>query len=314
MAIVDSIVEQWTEEESVAPRRAPVSAAPSGPAWLRQHVRMLVLFDALAVATSTIFAKVLSFGPGLDHFTVRGMEIPYNALTILTVPAWLVVLGTSRSYDVGPFGTGHNEMRRVVSAAAHFLALIAVAYYVIHLERLGRGFLIVIVPLATGLTLVGRFAARGILQLRRSRGQSMRRALVLGPRRQARLLADHLLAHPGAGIVPLAALVPGESVSLPTGDHEIPVVGTPDGVLDALADSGADLLLITGSLAPGELRKLTWQLGGSGVDVLVAPTVGRLTTPQLDVRPVAGLPLLYVDRADLATARREFLSRSAPEE
>ena len=305
-AIVDSIVGQIGRGESDAPRRAPTAAAADppiarpGPSWLRRHVQLLVLLDTLSVAAATMSAKILSFGPGPDHLTVRGFDIPYNALTLATVPAWIVVLGTSRTYDVGPFGTSSGEMRRVVSAAAHFLAVVAVAYYVVHLERLGRGFLIMIVPLATGLTLIGRFGARGWLRARRSRGQAMRRAIVLGPRRQARLLADHLLAHPGAGVVPVAALVPGESVGLPQLSDEVPVVGTPDDVLSALGDVDADLLLITGSLAPGELRKLTWQLEGSGVDVLVAPTVGHMTSPQLDVRPVAGLPLLYVDRADLA--------------
>ena len=311
---MDSIVEQWGGHEAAAPPRAPApelvgAPAPtsSGPLWLRRHLQLLVLLDAVAVTGATLSAKLLSFGPGTDHLTVRGLEIPYNALTVLTVPAWLAVLGLSRSYDVGPFGTSSREMRRVVSAAAHFLALIAVAYYVVHLERLGRGFLIVIVPLATALTLLGRFAARGWLQLQRSRGQAMRRAIVLGPRRQARLLADHLLAHPGAGVVPVAALVPGDSRALPAGVQQLPVAGTPDDVMGALGRVGADLLLITGSLASGELRKLTWQLEGSGVDVLVAPTVGRITTPRLDVRPVAGLPLLYVDRAELNGAAQDVL-------
>ena len=307
---MDSIVEQWSDEGTGAPRGGPASgngaptdppSPPSGPGWLRRHLRLLVLLDAAAVTVATLSAKLLSFGPGPDHLTVRGMEIPYNALTFLTVPAWLVVLGMSRSYDIGPFGTGQREMRRVVSAAAHFLALIAVAYYVVHLERLGRGFLIVIVPLATALTLLGRFGARGWLQVQRSRGQAMRRAVVLGPRRQVRLLADHLLAHPGAGVVPVAAVVPGDSRALPAGDGQLPVAGSPDDVVGALGAVGADLLLITGNLAPGELRKLTWQLEGSGVDVLVAPTVGHTITPQLDVRPIAGLPLLYVDRAELDT-------------
>src|SRR6266545_1060640 len=97
---------------------------------------------------------------GGDVLLVRGYHIPYNMLAVATVPGWLVVLGMSRAYDIGPFGTDPTEMRRVVSAAAHFLALIAVAYYVVHLQQLGREFLIAIIPLATAFTLTGRFAAR----------------------------------------------------------------------------------------------------------------------------------------------------------
>jgi FlaA1/EpsC-like NDP-sugar epimerase len=267
------------------------------PEWLRRRVTALLVADTVAIVAATWLSKILSFGPGPEGLHVRGIEIPYDALALVTAPAWLIALGMSRAYDIGPFGTEPGEMRRVVSAAAHFLAVIAVAYYVIHLERLGRAFLIVIIPLATAFTLVGRFAARGWLQTRRRRGHMVRRAVMLGPRKQAEALAAHLVAHPGTGIRPIAALVPDAVDALVAGDRRIPVIGSPDDVLDALAATRADLLLITASLAPGELRKLTWQLEGSGTDVIVAPTIGRVIAPRFDVRPVAGLPLLYIDRA-----------------
>lgn len=306
-AVVGSVVEQRADDDSTGSTRRetalPVITPPAGPVWLRRHVFLLVLLDALAMTAATFAAKMLSFGPGLDILHVRELQIPYNALAFGTVPAWLVVQGMSSTYDVGPFGANQREVRRVISAAAHFLALIAVAYYIVHLDRLGRGFLIVIIPLATAFTLLGRSAARGWLHLQRTRGRAMRRAIVMGPRRQARLLATHLLRHPGAGVAPVAALLPGENAPLQISDNiQLPVLGTPDDVMDTLGRVQADVLLITASLGPGELRKLTWQLEGSGIDVLVAPTVGRLNWPQLDVRPVAGLPLLYVDRADLRTA------------
>jgi hypothetical protein len=52
-----------------------------------------------------------------------------------------------------------------------------------------------------------------------------------------------------------------------------------------------------------DLRRLTWRLEGTGVAVMVAPTFAGLAGPRLDVRPVAGLPLLYVDNAALGLAR-----------
>jgi len=70
-------------------------------------------------------------------------------------------------------------------------------------------------------------------------------------------------------------------------------------MLRALTSTGADLLIVTGGMTGSDLRSLTWRLEGSGVAVMVAPTVAGLAGPQLDVRPVAGLPLLYVDHASL---------------
>jgi FlaA1/EpsC-like NDP-sugar epimerase len=294
--IVDSVVEAPAREELVRHQGVPAPAT-SRPEWLRRRVWTLLIVDSLAVIGATWLSTLLSFNSGDDALVVRGVHIPYSAVAIATVPAWLIALGMSRAYDIGPFGTDPAEMRRVVSAAAHFLALVAVGYYVLHLQRLGRGFLIAIIPLATAFTLVGRFAARGWLQAQRSRGRMVRRSILLGPLPQAEALAAHLQAHPSTGIRPIAALVPDDARALSIDSGEVPVVGTPDDVMDALAATGADLLLITASLAPGELRKLTWQLEGTGVDVIVAPTMGRLVAPRFDVRPVAGLPLLYIDRA-----------------
>jgi FlaA1/EpsC-like NDP-sugar epimerase len=296
--IVDSVVDVVPREAGGRHRDEPAgTSSTSRPEWLHRRVLALVVVDAVAISIATWMSKLLSFGSGHDVLQVRGVHIPYDALAAAMIPAWLTVLGMCRAYDIGPFGTDSAEMRRVVSAAAHFLALIAVGYYLLHLQRLGRGFLIVIIPLATGLTLIGRFAARGWLQRRRTRGHMVRRAILLGPRRQAEALAAHLIAHPSSGIRPIAGLVPDAPDALVTSGRSIPVVGTPDHVLEALAATKADLLLITASLVPGELRKLTWQLEGTGIDVIVAPTMGRDIAPRFDVRPVAGLPLLYIDRA-----------------
>lgn len=289
-----------------------VSFGHRRPAWLRRHVQVLGLIDGLAAALATWLAKMVSFGTGPAELHLRTFEIPYAALMLVSVPTWLVVLATSRCYDVGPFGTGNGEPRRVVSAGAHFLAVMAVAYYLAHLENLGRGFLIAIVPLATALTLAGRAVARYRLHRQRRAGHAVRHAAVLGSGEGARGLLDHLAAHPDGGVVPVAALSSGAAEALRFGDRELPVIGEPDDAYQALARSDADLLIVAGPYAPGRLRRLAWQLEGTGVDVVVAPTMGQLVGPQLDVRPVAGLPLLYVDRTSLRTTSPAAAAASSP--
>jgi FlaA1/EpsC-like NDP-sugar epimerase len=269
------------------------------PAWLRRHIRMLGVLDALAAVAATWLAKMVSVGAGTAELHIRSYEIPYAAMMLISVPTWLVVLATSRCYDVGPFGTGNGEARRVISASAHFLAILAVAYYFAHIAKLGRGFLIAMVPLAAGLTLLGRAAARYQLRAQHRAGHAQRRAAVLGSYEDVKSLFDHLAAHPDAGVVPVAVLTSGSQGTVGFNGWELPVIGEPDDAYEALARSDADLLIVTGPSAPGRLRRLAWQLEGTGVDVMVAPTVGQLPGPQLDVRPVAGLPLLYVDHTSL---------------
>jgi hypothetical protein len=81
--------------------------------------------------------------------------------------------------------------------------------------------------------------------------------------------------------------------------YDIPILGQPADALAALARIDADLLIVTGRMAAGELRALSWALEGTGVEMLVAPSVPQLAKV-LDIRPVAGLPLLYVDTHQVA--------------
>jgi exopolysaccharide biosynthesis polyprenyl glycosylphosphotransferase len=52
------------------------------------------------------------------------------------------------------------------------------------------------------------------------------------------------------------------------------------------------------------LRRLSWNLAPSGIDLLVAPTLMDVTGPRIAIRPVCGLPLLHVDEPALSGGRR----------
>jgi exopolysaccharide biosynthesis polyprenyl glycosylphosphotransferase len=65
---------------------------------------------------------------------------------------------------------------------------------------------------------------------------------------------------------------------------------------------GADTIAVCGpaSLESYELRKLAWQLEGTGLDLVVVPQVTDVTGPRIHVRPVDGLPLLTVEEPTLS--------------
>jgi exopolysaccharide biosynthesis polyprenyl glycosylphosphotransferase len=52
------------------------------------------------------------------------------------------------------------------------------------------------------------------------------------------------------------------------------------------------------------LRQLTWQLEGSGVEVLVSPGLIEVAGPRLHIRPFVGLPLLSVEEPEFSGWRR----------
>jgi FlaA1/EpsC-like NDP-sugar epimerase len=273
---------------------------------MRRQLVVLVALDAVAVGVATGVAKVWSFGLESADLHIRSITVPYIALALAIVPTWLAILGLSGAYDVGPFGSVAGEYGRVVRAGANFLTVVAVAYFVLHLEKLARGFLVVMIPLAVVLTLGLRAAARVHTDRARARGQVVRRAVVVGSRRSVADIVRHLGRHPGSGLATVGACVPGPVEPTLVAGGRVPVLGGTgtDAVLGALERSGADTVILTGSLALGRVRTLAWQLEGSGVDLFVLPSMAE-GAAHLDVRPVAGLPLVFVDQvSDLPVRRR----------
>mgnify|MGYP006315035405 CR=1 FL=1 len=211
----------------------------------------------------------------------------------------------------------------------------AVAYSIVDLATLGRGILAGMIPLAMALTLAGRaVAGAGLAQLRR-RGHARRTALVLGSRRGVDSFLHQLDGHPAAGVSVVDVSVVGDDDDRAAAGPDVmgetansggagpddadqtevrPDVVAASGtasengaregvrqppllaVSDALARTHAETLIVTGGLAPGQLRDIAWTLEGTGVQLLVTPTPAELEGLRSEIRPVAGLPLLYLDR------------------
>ena len=273
------------------------------PTWVHRQVLLLVGLDALAATAASAIAPFVRFGREPTELLVRSVSIPYAWLAVAIVPTWLLVLGLTHCYDIGPFGTG-VRLRLVVRAGANFLATMAVAYFVLQVENLRRGYLTAALALAVLFTLGFRvLAARGLRE-RRRRGEAVRRALIVGSRPTVAAVVRRLGLRRGSELLPVGACVPDPDHSLVVNGRELPVHGTIDDVLAATEASQADAVVLTGSLAHGRVQRLTWALEGTGVDVFVVPALAHHAV-ELDVRPVAGLPLVYVDQGRHAK-RDEF--------
>jgi exopolysaccharide biosynthesis polyprenyl glycosylphosphotransferase len=80
------------------------------------------------------------------------------------------------------------------------------------------------------------------------------------------------------------------------------VIGVPVGGLDDVADLAGrfdvDTIAVTSAseTAAHYLRRLSWQLEGSGIELLVAPGLIEVAGPRLHIRPFEGLPLLAIEQ------------------
>ena len=156
------------------------------------------------------------------------------------------------------------------------------------------------------MLLLGRPAARADLHRRRRLGRCSHRVLVVGTGGHVRDLAERLREEPLAGLRVVGACIPAGTGHVRLADGAlIPVLGGIDGVQSALLASGADTVAVTASpgLQGEALRRLSYDLEGTGVDLLVAPALTNVTGTRISIRPVAGLPLLHLDEPELSGMR-----------
>ena len=108
---------------------------------------------------------------------------------------------------------------------------------------------------------------------------------------------------PQAGYDVVGVCLPGRGVDEVGG---VPVIGSITTAVEAATAAGADTVAVTASsgVSRDALRRLAWQLEGTGIDLVVAPALTDVAGPRIHIAPVAGLPLLQVAEPELGLVHR----------
>ncbi|MFF5072493.1 sugar transferase [Micromonospora olivasterospora] len=279
----------------------------------RAYVRMLVVLDTAVLAVAVLVGYVARFG---DEEPV-GSEIPYVLVAPALVITWLLTLKVLRCYDDRVLGYGADEYRRVSMASLRLAGGTAIAGYIADVG-VSRGFLAISFAVGTLGLEVARFAARKRLHRARSQGRGWsRRVLVVGDTAHVLELVHQLRREPYAGYQVVGACIPDALLApVPQRLGDVPVVGSFRGIPEAATAIGADTVAVTasGELTATRLRRLGWQLEGTGVDLVVAPALTDVAGPRIHTRPVAGLPLIHVEAPEFRGVRKlvkGFVDRAA---
>ncbi|MEU2350291.1 sugar transferase [Modestobacter sp. NPDC049651] len=278
-----------------APRRPlealpPAVARPAAvPAWMRRHQAALVAGDVLLAGISGLVVDVAH----------PGQPDPATALfwaSLSLVAAWPLLLAALGAYEHRFLGAGSDEFHRVGRAGLVLLALLGFLSYAAQLE-LSRALVVIAVPVLALVSVLWRYAVRQQLHRRRARGECLKRVVVVGRGGAVLELVDRLGRTPHAGLQVVAACVTGGDRSRVARVVDVPVAGLDDVVATARR-AGADTVAVTSAseTAAQYLRTLSWQLEGSGLELLVAPGLVEVAGPRLHIRPFDGLPLLSVEQ------------------
>ena len=298
-----SLREDLVAEQVVggAGAEAESSGDRSGTEWERRYGRVLVLSDLVVLAWAFGTAHVV-WASGLNS----GLH-PYSAgpilFTCVVLLGWHAVLTLAGTRDLRVFGAGPEEYKRVLNSTLVVFALIAFLGYMVKFA-IPRTYVGVALPFGLILLLLSRWSWRQWLLVRRQRGRMTHDAIVVGTHEAVEHLAEVIGRNAAFGY-----RLTGACITTPNPPGHIagvPVLGGVDGLTERMISYEANALIVTSSDAmhPDMVRRLGWDLEGYDIEIIVAPSLANIAGPRVHIRPVAGLPLLHVEKPSYRGAQR----------
>lgn len=284
--------------------------------WHRPYTLILLLLDFAAAALGS-WISIQRFEKATAGFNDADVDATwFHTVTYLLLPlGWLLVLWGNRAYDRRYLGIGTEEFKRVVRAGVVVAASVSFLAFttVTNLSRLSVGTALVG---ALVFILIFRLLARSVLHtMRRRSGSAAHRMVLVGTLPEALEVYTAVTRSPAAGLIPVAIHLTDGYAAARGIETPVPIYAGRD-VLSLVREVAGDTIAVCGSASwePGELRRLAWQLEGSGIDLVVAPQLTDIAGPRVHIRPIEGLPLLHVEEPTLsgpALLAKNLLDRAA---
>jgi exopolysaccharide biosynthesis polyprenyl glycosylphosphotransferase len=275
--------------------------------WQHKYSMRLRITDSVIVCVSVMLAQFVRFG---DSPNTSGYPGPLMTLfSCLFAALWLSSISVFHTRSTRIIGAGIDEYRRLASASFWTFGIIAMVTLLAKID-LARGYLAVALPVGTLGLVASRNLWRKFVWRKRSRGQYQTMVLAVGDRPGVSHLANELIRNPKDGYVVVGVCIPGygppRGDKLTIGGREIPILGDETGALAAIEVCGADTVAVTRTEHFGVhgIRELMWQLETLDVDLVVAPGVVDVAGARLTLRPIAGFPLLHVEKPQYEGSKR----------
>ncbi|HEX2417534.1 MAG TPA: sugar transferase, partial [Micromonosporaceae bacterium] len=267
--------------------------------WHQPYAAVLVLTDFICAVLASVLA-VTKWPQAVAAFVTT--ERMYLIGMVLLPLGWLVVLWGHGCYDRRYLGLGTDEFKRVVRASLTVVAIVSFLSLTMKadLSRLATSTSL----LATLIfLLITRYIARRLLHLLRKQGACVHRVLLVGSLPDALEVSAVVARNPFAGLIPVGVYLTQGRRAARNRQTSLPVYTSRDrDVVTLVRDLGADTIAVCGSAGSNstDLRRLAWQLEGTGIDLIVAPQLTDIAGPRVHIRPVEGLPLLHVEEPTIS--------------
>lgn len=267
--------------------------------WQRGYAAKLRMTDLVVVTGAVALAHCTRFGPTLDPPGYPEHYVP--VFSVVFSLAWLFTLSGFHTRSPRLIGTGVEEYRRVITASFGTFGAIAIVTLLLKVD-IARGYLAVALPVGTIGLVLTRWAWHASVSRKRARGRCQTAVLAFGERDAVSDLATELTRSKGDGYHVVGIGIPGygppRGELITVGGEDVPIVGGESNMLGAIRQCGADTVAIasTECLGVRGIRRLIWDLEPMGVDLVVSTGAMDVALSRLVMRPIAGLPLLHIEK------------------
>ncbi len=299
--------------------RLPVTVLPTRRSgvgtdshWQQRYANWLRVTDSVIVSAAVALAQFVRFGDSPNHSGYPGPVM--TLFSGLFAALWLSSIAVFHTRSTRIIGAGIDEYRRIASASFWTFGIIAMVTLLAKID-LARGYLAVALPAGTLGLLASRNLWRKYVWHKRAQGRYQTMVLAVGDRPGVAHLAHELIRNPKDGYVVVGVCIaghgPSRGATLTVGGQEIPILGDETAALAALDYCGADTVAVTRTehFDGQGIRELMWELETTAVDLVVAPGVMDVAGARLTLRPIAGFPLLHVEKPQYEGSQR-FLKRA----
>jgi exopolysaccharide biosynthesis polyprenyl glycosylphosphotransferase len=270
---------------------------------------VLLLSDILMLVLGTTIASIARFGRIRHIEAVHGfvVRIQFADLSLVVVLIWVACLAYERLYDLDRVFWGTGEYRRVARGLSLGVVVFIMVTYVLKLQSISRGWVLLAWALSTVLVILGRSIFRAVLAAARRRGHLLRRTLIVGDNAEAIELIARLNSNPSSGLDPQACLAAlREDVAKPSRcGPEIECLGSARDIAQVLTEHSFDTVVIASTaFGPDVLSRIITDLRGFDVDIELSSGLLDVTTSRVLIREVSGVPLITVRGVSFSRSER----------
>jgi len=283
---------------AVANRRTPQNRLVSRPI---QRLLLMVV-DAAVIAGAAVFGTLAGGLAPFANLGADGFRLSVGLACVLIGVAWLALINSFGGYQLRHQRAGAAAYKRVLMASFTMAGLVGISSYLLKAD-FPRGVFALLFTAGTFGLVLTRFARRKVMGAIHRRGGFLTPAVVAGDSGHVDAIAQVLRRESWLGYEVVGAVTRDRVDRTPGG---LPSLGSIADTVEVIERHDiATVIFADGSFSsPDEFRRTAWELEEHEIHMIVVPALTDISARRLDVRPVAGLPLVDVDLPQAMAAAR----------